>query len=150
MPARIADMAPRLVPVPGVRAVSLVGSRVRGTHRPDSDRDPGVCCRGVPDVAALTAPASEVRGAPAEVAGPGGWGPWEAAWEAEFLVEGAHKSSSVGDTLHVAPCLSRAFGILAQSFHAHHRVWCLNEKGAPAVAAALPDAPRTSPRESVG
>ncbi|MFF9073147.1 hypothetical protein ACF1A9_12675 [Streptomyces sp. NPDC014872] len=52
MPARIADMTARLVPVPGARAVSLVGSRVRGTHRPDSDRDPGVCCRGFPDVAA--------------------------------------------------------------------------------------------------
>ncbi|MFF3729467.1 hypothetical protein ACFYXM_03840 [Streptomyces sp. NPDC002476] len=43
---------------------------------------------------------------------------------------------------HVALCRSRAFGILTQSFHAHHRVWCLNEKGAPAAAAALPDAPR--------
>ncbi|MEU3653968.1 nucleotidyltransferase domain-containing protein [Streptomyces sp. NPDC032161] len=231
MPARIADMASRLVSVPGVRAVSLGGSRARGTHRPDSDWDLGVYCRGVPDVAALTALASEVQGAPAQVAGPGGWGPWvnggawlrvdgtpvdwilrdldrveavwsdclvgryevgvqpghplgfwspsypgevalchvladphgdltvlrratadypeplraalvEAAWEAEFLVEGARKSSSAGDTLHVALCLSRAFGIIAQALHAHHRVWCLNEKGALAAAAALPDAPR--------
>ncbi|MEU9763720.1 nucleotidyltransferase domain-containing protein [Streptomyces sp. NPDC047987] len=223
-------MASRLVSVPGVRAVSLGGSRARGTHRPDSDWDLGVYYRGVPDVAALTALACEVQGSPAQVAGPGGWGRWvdggawlrvdgtavdwilrdldrveavwsdcragryevgvqpghplgfwspaypgeialchvladphgvltalrretadypeplrtalmDASWEAQFLVEAARKSSPAGDALHVALCLSRAFGILAQSLHAHHRVWCLNEKGALASAAALPDAP---------
>ncbi|GHA87954.1 MULTISPECIES: nucleotidyltransferase domain-containing protein [Streptomyces] len=65
----------------------------------------------------------------------------DAAWEAEFSVTGARKSAPAGDTLHVALCLSRAFGILAQSLHAHHRTWCLNEKGAVAAAAALPDTP---------
>lgn len=65
----------------------------------------------------------------------------EAAWEAEFSVESARKSAPAGDRLHVALCLSRAFGILAQSLHAHHRTWCLNEKGALAAAAALPDTP---------
>ncbi|WP_335937926.1 nucleotidyltransferase domain-containing protein [Streptomyces sp. PTD5-9] len=230
VPARIADLASRLVSVPGIRAVSLGGSRARGTHRPDSDWDLGLYYRGVPDTAALTALAAEVQGAPAEVAGPGGWGPWvnggawlrvddapvdwilrdldrveavwsdcragryevgvqaghplgfwspaypgevalchvladpqgeltglqretavypeplrtalaEASWEAEFLVANARKSASGGDALHVSLCLSRAFGVLAQSLHAHHRVWCLNEKGALAAADALPDTP---------
>ncbi|MGW2178402.1 nucleotidyltransferase domain-containing protein [Streptomyces sp. NPDC001732] len=230
VPAHILDMASRLVGLPGVRAVALGGSRARGTHRPDSDWDLGLYYRGAPDVAALTALASEVQGSPAEVAGPGGWGPWvdggawlrvdgvavdwilrdldrveavwedcregrfevgvqpghplgfwspaypgevasglvladprgeltglqqqtrrypeplrtalvEAAWEADFSVAAARKSAPAGDTLHVALCLSRAFGVLAQSLHAHHRVWCLNEKGASAAAAALPDTP---------
>ncbi|MFE2378570.1 nucleotidyltransferase domain-containing protein [Streptomyces sp. NPDC059398] len=65
----------------------------------------------------------------------------EAAWEAEFSVAAARKSAGGGDTLHVSLCLSRAFGVLAQSLHAHHRVWCVNEKGALAAAAALPRAP---------
>ncbi|WP_406459377.1 nucleotidyltransferase domain-containing protein [Streptomyces sp. NBC_00876] len=65
----------------------------------------------------------------------------DAAWEAEFSVEAARKSAPAGDRLHVSLCLSRAFGILAQSLHAHHRTWCLNEKGALAAAAALPETP---------
>ncbi|WP_123463970.1 nucleotidyltransferase domain-containing protein [Streptomyces sp. NBC_01383] len=65
----------------------------------------------------------------------------DAAWEAEFSVASARKSAPSGDRLHVSLCLSRAFGILAQSLHAHHRTWCLNEKGALAAAAALPDTP---------
>lgn len=65
----------------------------------------------------------------------------DAAWEAEFSVAAARKSAPGGDRLHVSLCLSRAFGILSQSLHAHHRTWCLNEKGAAAAAAALPDAP---------
>ncbi|MGW1431692.1 nucleotidyltransferase domain-containing protein [Streptomyces sp. NPDC002431] len=64
-----------------------------------------------------------------------------AAWEADFSVAAARKSAPGGDALHVSLCLSRAFGVLAQSLHAHHRVWCLNEKGATAAAAALPDTP---------
>lgn len=65
----------------------------------------------------------------------------EAAWEADFSVVGAAKSARSGDTLHVSLCLSRAFGVLAQSLHAHARTWCLNEKGALAAAAGLPGAP---------
>ncbi|MGW0701598.1 nucleotidyltransferase domain-containing protein [Streptomyces sp. NPDC002867] len=65
----------------------------------------------------------------------------EAAWEAEFSVAVARKSAGSGDTLHVSLCLSRAFGVLVQSLHAYHRVWCLNEKGALAAAAALPGVP---------
>ncbi|MEV7399620.1 nucleotidyltransferase domain-containing protein [Streptomyces sp. NPDC091267] len=65
----------------------------------------------------------------------------DAAWEADFSVVSAGKSAPAGDRLHVSLCLSRAFGVLAQSLHAHHRTWCLNEKGALAAAAALPDTP---------
>ncbi|MFE7326853.1 nucleotidyltransferase family protein [Streptomyces sp. NPDC057565] len=65
----------------------------------------------------------------------------DAAWEADFSVAAAGKSASSGDTLHVALCLSRAFGILTQALHAHHRTWCLNEKGALAAAALLPETP---------
>ncbi|MFF4245612.1 nucleotidyltransferase domain-containing protein [Streptomyces sp. NPDC001822] len=226
----ITSTAARLARLPGVRAVVLGGSRARGTHRPDSDWDLGVYYRGALDLAALTALASEVQGAPVEVAGPGGWGPWvnggawltvdgvavdwilrdldrvesvwsecregrfevgiqpghplgfwspcyvgevalgrvlqdphgeltslqeaagvypeplrraltEAVWEADFLVASARKSAPSGDTLHVALCLSRAFGVLAQALHARHRTWCLNEKGALASAAGLPDTP---------
>ncbi|MDF6046038.1 nucleotidyltransferase domain-containing protein [Streptomyces sp. JH14] len=228
--AEIHDMAVRLAAVPGVRAVVLGGSRARGAHRPDSDWDLGVYYRGAPDLAALTALASDAQGSPVEVAGPGGWGPWvnggawlrvkdtpvdwilrdldrvervwsdcragrfevgiqpghplgfwspcypgevalghvltdpyreltqlqkdtrrypeplrtalaDAAWEADFSVAAARKSAPSGDTLHVALCLSKAFGILAQSLHAHHRTWCLNEKGALAAVAQLPDTP---------
>lgn len=60
-----------------------------------------------------------------------------ASWEADFLVVNARKSAGAGDVLHVALCLSRAVGVLTQSLHAHHRVWCLNEKGALAAADAL-------------
>lgn len=223
-------MAVQLAAVPGIRAVVLGGSRARGAHRPDSDWDLGVYYRGAPDLAALTALASDAQGSPVEVAGPGGWGPWanggawlrvkdtpvdwilrdldrvervwsdcragrfevgiqpghplgfwspcypgevalghvltdpyrevthlqketrsypeplraalaDAAWEADFSVAAARKSAPSGDTLHVALCLSKAFGILAQSLHAHHRTWCLNEKGALAAAAQLPETP---------
>lgn len=65
-----------------------------------------------------------------------------AAWEADFCVTVARKAAPRGDTAYVALCLARAFGVLAQSLHAHARTWCLNEKGAVAAAGALPAAPR--------
>jgi len=40
------DVTARLAALPGVRAVSLGGSRARGVHRPDSDWDVGVYYRG--------------------------------------------------------------------------------------------------------
>lgn len=230
MQTTIETMARRLTAVVGIRAVALGGSRARGVHRPDSDWDLGVYYRGEPDVAALAELAAELTGAPVEVAGPGGWGPWVdggawltvdgtpvdwilrdldrvrrvwtdcragryetgvqpghplgfwspayagevalcrvladltgdltelraqtatypeplraalvgAVWEAEFSVAAARKSAGSGDTLYVSLCLSRAFGVLVQSLHAYHRVWCLNEKGALAAAAALPGVP---------
>lgn len=64
-----------------------------------------------------------------------------AAWEADFLVGAAAKGAGRADALHVSLCLSRAFGVLVQALFAHHRRWCLNEKGALAVAETLPDAP---------
>lgn len=64
-----------------------------------------------------------------------------AAWEAEFLVAGAAKNAARGDVLHVTLSLSRAVGVLVQALYAWHRRWCLNEKGALAVAEALPGTP---------
>ncbi|RYJ29529.1 hypothetical protein CU044_1998 [Streptomyces sp. L-9-10] len=94
-----------------------------------------------------------------------------AVWEADFSVAAARKAAGsggtgagagaragdgdgdgdgdahgtgtggAGDALYVSLCLSRAFGILVQALLAHHRVWCLNEKGALATAAALPHTP---------
>lgn len=58
--------------MPGVVAVSLGGSRARGTHRTDSDWDLGVYYRRPLDVAALQA----VVGDHGTVTEPGGWGPW--------------------------------------------------------------------------
>ncbi|WP_329125223.1 nucleotidyltransferase domain-containing protein [Streptomyces sp. NBC_01465] len=65
----------------------------------------------------------------------------EASWEAEFSVAAARKAVGGGDALYVSLCLSRAVGILAQSLHAHHRAWCLNEKGALTATARLPHTP---------
>ncbi|MEW1657384.1 nucleotidyltransferase domain-containing protein [Streptomyces sp. NPDC093707] len=64
-----------------------------------------------------------------------------AVWDAGFSVAMAAKSSAATDVLHAALCLSRAVGALVQALHAHHRVWCLNEKGALATVAALPGTP---------
>ncbi|MER5349667.1 DUF4037 domain-containing protein [Kitasatospora sp. NPDC002551] len=62
-------------------------------------------------------------------------------WEAGFLLDGAAKGAARGDTLYVVLCLSRAVGILVQALYAADRRWCLNEKGALAVAGELPAAP---------
>ncbi|WP_101255333.1 nucleotidyltransferase domain-containing protein [Streptomyces barkulensis] len=64
-----------------------------------------------------------------------------AAWEAEFLVGAAAKGAAGADTLYVSLCLSRAVGVLVQAVFAEDRRWCLNEKGALAVAGTLPAAP---------
>ncbi|MGY1455794.1 nucleotidyltransferase domain-containing protein [Streptomyces sp. SS8] len=64
-----------------------------------------------------------------------------AAWEAEFLVGAAAKGAAGADTLYVSLCLSRAVGVLVQAVFAEDRRWCLNEKGALAVAETLPAAP---------
>ncbi|MFD8782120.1 nucleotidyltransferase domain-containing protein [Kitasatospora sp. NPDC059599] len=63
------------------------------------------------------------------------------AWEAGFLLDVAAKGAARADGLYVSLCLSRAFGVLVQALHAHDRRWCLNEKGALAVAERLPAAP---------
>jgi predicted nucleotidyltransferase len=61
--------------------------------------------------------------------------------EARFLVTVAGKGAARGDVLYVVLCLSRAFGVLTQGLYAQDRRWCLNEKGALAVAEGLPAAP---------
>ncbi|WP_238010069.1 nucleotidyltransferase domain-containing protein [Dactylosporangium sp. AC04546] len=70
------ELAPGLTAVGGVEAVVLGGSRARGTHRPDSDYDVGLYYRGALDVDALRELTAAVADEPAEVTGPGGWGPW--------------------------------------------------------------------------
>lgn len=62
-------------------------------------------------------------------------------WEADFLVAQAAKSAPRGDALHVSLCLSRAVGLLAQALFAHHRRWCLNEKGALAAVGRMDGVP---------
>ncbi|GAA2749864.1 DUF4037 domain-containing protein [Kitasatospora cinereorecta] len=63
------------------------------------------------------------------------------SWEAEFLVDAAAKGVARADILYVSLCLSRAVGVLVQALYAADRRWCLNEKGAMAVAETLPTAP---------
>ncbi|MEE1788276.1 DUF4037 domain-containing protein [Streptomyces sp. SP17BM10] len=63
------------------------------------------------------------------------------AWEAEFLVGVAAKGAARADALYVSLCLSRAVGVLIQALFAMDRRWCLNEKGALAVAEVLPGVP---------
>ncbi|HEY1176246.1 MAG TPA: nucleotidyltransferase domain-containing protein [Phytomonospora sp.] len=73
---QLKTVAERLLTVDGVAAVSLGGSRARGTHRPDSDIDLGLYYRGRPDVGALRRLAAELSGRATDVTEPGGWGPW--------------------------------------------------------------------------
>lgn len=72
---RLQQMAEDLVAIRGVEAVSLGGSRAQGTHHAGSDVDLGLYYGPGLDLAALRELAR--RWMPgAEVAGPGGWGPW--------------------------------------------------------------------------
>ncbi|MGY1823956.1 nucleotidyltransferase family protein [Geodermatophilus sp. SYSU D00079] len=75
-PARLRTLAGRLTAVPGVLAVTLGGSRARGTHTPASDVDLGLYYRPPLDTTALGALAREVCGPQACVTEPGEWGPW--------------------------------------------------------------------------
>ena len=69
-----------LVPVPGIVAIALGGSRARGAATAASDYDIGLYYRAdwPIDVAALAkaAAALDDRGPAAEVTPIGGWGPW--------------------------------------------------------------------------
>ncbi|MFO1083341.1 MAG: nucleotidyltransferase domain-containing protein [Reyranellaceae bacterium] len=78
--ALLGTLLAALVPVPGIAAIALGGSRARGTATPSSDYDIGLYCRaGQPiDVTALgrVAVALDDRGTAASVTPIGGWGPW--------------------------------------------------------------------------
>ncbi|MGX6602401.1 nucleotidyltransferase domain-containing protein [Micromonosporaceae bacterium Da 78-11] len=63
-------------------------------------------------------------------------------WEADFLVAGARKAVSRGDSAYVAGCLFRVVGVCAHALHGAAGAWLINEKGAVAAAAALPGAPQ--------
>jgi hypothetical protein len=62
-------------------------------------------------------------------------------WEADFLVGGARKAVTRGDSAYVAGCLFRLVGVCAHALHGAAGRWLVNEKGAVAAAAALPGAP---------
>jgi hypothetical protein len=72
----LADLAHRLLTVPGVVGVVLGGSRARGTHTEDSDYDLGLYYRAPLDTGRLGELAEEVAGRGAGVTATGGWGPW--------------------------------------------------------------------------
>ncbi len=79
--AELQEMAGSLVEVPGVTAVTLGGSRARGTAFPDSDVDLGLYYRPPLDLVRLRQLAGAVGVArtgfgPPELTQPGAWGPW--------------------------------------------------------------------------
>ncbi|MCA9863760.1 MAG: nucleotidyltransferase domain-containing protein [Thermomicrobiales bacterium] len=65
----VTTLVERVARVPGVRAVTLGGSRARGMARPDSDWDFGLYYRGRIDTDAIRA-----LGYPGQVVEPGAWG----------------------------------------------------------------------------
>ncbi|SDS82323.1 Nucleotidyltransferase domain-containing protein [Friedmanniella luteola] len=77
---RLHELAAALVGVGGVEAVTLGGSRARGTQRPDSDVDLGLYYRPPLDVAGLRALAATLArardGQVPQVTEPGAWGRW--------------------------------------------------------------------------
>lgn len=62
-------------------------------------------------------------------------------WEASFLIDNARKAVSRGDTTYIAGCIFRAIGLCAHALHGHAGRWLINEKGAVASAARLPERP---------
>ncbi|MDT5042163.1 MAG: hypothetical protein QOE51_3148 [Actinoplanes sp.] len=62
-------------------------------------------------------------------------------WEADFLVGGARKGVSRGDSAWIAGCLFQALSICAHALHGAAGHWVVNEKGLIASAAALPGSP---------
>ncbi|MGA2209175.1 MAG: nucleotidyltransferase domain-containing protein [Acidimicrobiales bacterium] len=95
-------LAGRLAEIPGVVAVTLGGSRARGTARADSDWDFGLYYRGSIDPADVRA-----LGWPGEITGPGGWGPVVngGAW---LTVEGRRVDLCYRDLDEVLSCVAGA------------------------------------------
>ena len=63
-------------------------------------------------------------------------------WEASFLIDGARKAVSRGDTTYVAGCLFRTVGVCVHALHGRAGRWLIHEKGGVASAARCPGAPR--------
>lgn len=116
---RLQEIAEQVAAVPGIRAVALGGSRARGTHHADSDVDLGLYydTSGL-DLAALREAAATIVGAPVEVAGPGGWGPWVdgGAW---LTVDGTPVDLILRDIDRVREQRDRA---LCGQFAIHHQI----------------------------
>jgi hypothetical protein len=100
-----------LMPVAGIEAVALGGSRARGTATAGSDYDIGLYYRGGRpiDVAALGKVAATLddRGAAASVTPLGGWGPWidGGGW---LLIGGVHVDLLYRDLDRVAAAIDDA------------------------------------------
>lgn len=63
-------------------------------------------------------------------------------WQPGFWLDGAAKGLKRGDVHYAQGCLYQAVSAMAQTLCARERVWILNEKGAVALAGALPGAPQ--------
>lgn len=63
------------------------------------------------------------------------------SWEAEFSLRVAHKSEARGDVAYAAGCCFRCVACLAQTLFALNEQYCMNEKGAVALAATFPRCP---------
>lgn len=135
----LSRIARRLAAVPGIRAVVLGGSRARGTHHEDSDVDIGLLydAAGV-DLSALQEAAAGIHGAPVEVAGPGGWGPWVdgGAW---LSVDGTAVDLILRDVDRVRAQRDRAVrGEFAVHHQTGHPLGFLDVNYAAEVATCLP------------
>ncbi|WP_102128136.1 nucleotidyltransferase family protein [Deinococcus planocerae] len=63
------------------------------------------------------------------------------AWQPGFWLDGAAKGLKRGDVHYAQGCLYQAVMAMVQTLGARGRAWILNEKGAVALAGALPGAP---------
>ena len=61
--------------------------------------------------------------------------------QAEFVIGASRKVVGRDDPSYLAGCLFTAFGLTAHALHASSGRWLINEKGAIAASALLPDAP---------
>ncbi|MEV4803182.1 nucleotidyltransferase domain-containing protein [Nonomuraea sp. NPDC049421] len=164
-------IARRLAAVHGVVAVTLGGSRARGTHRPDSDIDLGLYYRGPLAVHDLRALAREITGHETDVTEPGGWGPWvdgggwlivdgrqvdwiyrdldrvQQVWRDcragryEVGFQAGHPLGFYSHAYAGEVALFRAIGVACHALHAADGAWLINEKGMIGSAARLPSAP---------
>lgn len=63
------------------------------------------------------------------------------SWEADFSLTVAQKSVSRGDVAYAAGCCFRCVACLTQTLFALNERYCMNEKGATALAATFPHCP---------